>query len=159
MKSKTPIPIRLAAGLCVLLSAGSLQAQDILWEKSYGGKHSEYLFDAQPTPDYGFILAGSSLSQKTGNKTEAAAGDLDYWVWKMDEKGELDWQKAFGGSGADLLQAVRLTKDGGFILAGTSDSKKGDQKKDDGFGKEDFWIIKLNAKGGEQWQRTIGGAG
>ncbi|TPD73710.1 hypothetical protein FJA49_00530, partial [Flavobacterium microcysteis] len=47
---------------CVLLSAGSLQAQDILWEKSYGGNHSEYLFDAQPTPDYGFILAGSSLS-------------------------------------------------------------------------------------------------
>lgn len=160
MTLKKNFPARLAvAGLCAMLCTGALQAQDILWEKSYGGKHSEYLFDAQPTPDYGFILAGSSLSQKTGNKTEEAAGDLDYWVWKMDEKGELDWQKAFGGSGADLLQAVRLTKDGGFILAGTSDSKKGDQKKDDGFGKEDFWIIKLNAKGGEQWQRTIGGSG
>ncbi|MEZ0007298.1 hypothetical protein ABH942_002677, partial [Flavobacterium sp. 28YEA47A] len=76
---------------CTLLFNVFLHAQDILWEKSYGGKHSEYLFDAQPTPDYGFILAGSSLSQKTGNKTEEAAGDLDYWVWKMDEKGELDW--------------------------------------------------------------------
>ena len=159
MNPINPFPARLVAGLCFLLSTGTLKAQDILWEKSYGGKHSEYLFDAQPTPDYGFILAGSSLSKKTGNKTEEAAGDLDYWVWKMDEKGELDWQKSFGGAGADLLQAVRLTRDGGFILAGTSDSKKGDHKKDDGFGKEDFWIIKLNAKGGEQWQRTIGGSG
>ena len=154
-----PSKARLMAAACALLSAGALQAQDILWEKSYGGKHSEYLFDAQPTPDYGFILAGSSLSKKTGNKTEEAAGDLDYWLWKMDEKGELDWQKSFGGAGADLLQAVRLTPDGGFILAGTSESAKGLQKKEDGYGKEDFWIIKLNAKGAEQWQRTIGGSG
>lgn len=62
-------------------------AQDILWEKSYGGKHADYLFDVIPTPDYGFILAGSSLSKKTGNKTDDNKGDLDYWVWKMDEKG------------------------------------------------------------------------
>ena len=39
-------------------------AQDILWEKSYGGKHADYLFDVIPTPDYGFILAGSSLYQQ-----------------------------------------------------------------------------------------------
>ncbi|PWJ99623.1 hypothetical protein BC749_1031, partial [Flavobacterium araucananum] len=34
-----------------------MQSQDILWEKSYGGIHADYLFDAQPTADYGFILA------------------------------------------------------------------------------------------------------
>lgn len=144
---------------CALLFNGLLHAQDILWEKSYGGKHSDYLFDAQPTPDYGFILAGSSLSKKTGNKTDDGNGDLDYYIWKMDEKGNLDWQKSFGGSGADLLQSIRLTKDGGFILAGTSDSQKGLHKKDSCRGHEDFWIIKLNAKGAEQWQRTIGGSG
>ncbi|UPQ80456.1 hypothetical protein M0M57_06355 [Flavobacterium azooxidireducens] len=60
-------------------------AQDILWEKSIGGKHADYLFDAVPTADYGFILAGSSLSGKTGKKTDANQGDLDYWLWKMDE--------------------------------------------------------------------------
>ncbi|WP_277016742.1 T9SS type A sorting domain-containing protein [Flavobacterium lindanitolerans] len=154
-----PFPARLAAGLCFLLSAGALNAQDILWEKSYGGKHSDYLFDAQPTPDYGFILAGSSLSKNTGNKTDDNNGNLDYFIWKMDEKGDLDWQKGFGGSGADLLQSIKLTPDGGFILAGTSNSPKGLHKKDDCKGLEDFWIIKLNAKGAEQWQRTIGGTG
>ena len=65
-------------------------SQDIIWEKSYGGKHADYLFDAQPTADYGFILAGSSLSDTTGNKEQENHGDLDFWIWKMKENGELD---------------------------------------------------------------------
>ncbi|SHI64835.1 Por secretion system C-terminal sorting domain-containing protein [Flavobacterium terrae] len=137
----------------------TMHAQDILWEKSYGGKHAEYLFDAIPTPDYGFILAGSSISNKNGNKSDNNKGDLDYWVWKMDERGGLDWQKSFGGSGTDLLQSIKLTNDGGFILAGTSTSNKSEDKKDNAYGDADFWIIKLDAKGGVMWQKTIGGTG
>ena len=136
-----------------------LFSQDILWERSYGGKHAEFLYDAIPTPDYGFLLAGSSISNKNGNKTETNKGDLDYWVWKMDEKGTPEWQKSYGGNGVDLLQSVQLTNDGGFILAGTSSSDKSGDKKENSKGKEDFWIIKLDAKGGEIWQRTIGGSG
>jgi hypothetical protein len=136
-----------------------LHSQEILWEKSYGGMHAEYLFDAQPTADYGFILAGSSLSDQTGNKTENNQGDLDYFVWKMDDKGDLDWQKSFGGSGFDLLQSIKNTRDGGFILAGTSSSCQGGQKKDSCKGNTDFWVIKLDAAGNEQWQKTIGGSG
>jgi hypothetical protein len=143
----------------LLLITTFSNAQDILWEKSYGGKHAEYLFDAQPTADYGFILAGSSISGKTGNKEDANKGDLDYWIWKMDEKGDLDWQKSFGGSGVDLLQSIQLTSDGGYILAGISNSKKGLDKHEDCKGNDDFWIIKLNAKGNELWQKTIGGSG
>ena len=134
-------------------------SQDILWEKSYGGKQADYLFDAQPTADYGFILAGSSLSKKSGNKTDDSKGDLDYWIWKMNEDGEFDWQKDLGESGSDILYSIKTTSDGGFILAGTSNSPKGDVKRDSCLGKEDFWIIKLDAKGGEIWQKTIGGSG
>ena len=134
-------------------------SQDILWEKSYGGIHADYLFDAQPTADYGFILAGSSVSDKTGNKTEDNHGDLDYWIWKMSEKGELEWQKSIGGNGFDLLQSIKNTNDGGFILAGTSSSGNSFQKKEESKGLSDFWVIKLDASGTEQWQRTIGGNG
>jgi hypothetical protein len=140
-------------------SITNLIAQDILWERSYGGKHAEFLYDAIPTADYGFILAGSSISSKNGNKSEANKGDLDYWIWKMDEKGNPEWQKSFGGSGIDILFSVKNTNDGGFILAGTSSSNKGFDKKENSRGQEDFWIIKLNAKGNEMWQRTIGGTG
>jgi len=143
----------------LLLSFCFAHSQDILWEKTYGGIHADYLFDAQPTADYGFILAGSSLSDKTGNKENNNNGDLDYWIWKMNENGGLDWQKSFGGSGFDLLQSVKNTRDGGFILAGTSNSPNDFHKKDYCKGGTDFWVIKLNAKGDEMWQRTIGGKG
>lgn len=136
-----------------------LSAQDILWEKSYGGVYSEYLFDAIATPDNGFILAGSSLSGKSGNKSSHNKGDLDYWIWKMDEKGNLEWQQSFGGGGSDFLQSISATADGGYILAGYSDSEIGEDKKDDGYGSTDYWIIKLNATGAEEWQKTIGGSG
>jgi hypothetical protein len=145
--------------LLILASSPSITAQKILWEKSLGGKHAEYLYDAIATPDYGFILAGSSLSDKNGSKDESNKGDLDYWLWKMDEKGNLEWQKSFGGNKVDLLQSVALTYDGGFILGGTSSSDKGTVKTDACKGQEDFWIIKLNAKGQEMWQKTIGGSG
>ena len=150
----------------LLLSTLSTFSQDILWEKSYGGKQADYLMDAIPTPDYGFILAGSSLSDKSGNKSENGMGDLDYWIWKMNEKGDLDWQKSFGGSGSDFLQSIKTISDGGFILAGTSNSSNENttqtsrnDKKEACRGGDDFWIIKLDAKGNEMWQKTIGGIG
>ena len=134
-------------------------SQDILWEKSCGGQHAEFLYDALPTADYGFILAGSSLSNKNGNKQDNSKGDLDYWIWKLNEKGVLEWQKSFGGSGVDLLQSVQNTTDGGFILAGTSTSNSGGDKLENSKGQEDFWILKLDAKGNQLWQKTIGGSG
>lgn len=159
MKRFSSFLMHFAVWVLLLCPFGSVFSQDILWEKSYGGKHAEYLFDAIPTPDYGFILAGSSLSKKTGNKTEDNRGDLDYWVWKMDEHGELDWQKSFGGAGQDMLYSVILTNDGGYLLAGSSESNEGLDKKETCRGNSDFWIVKLNAKGIEEWQKTIGGNG
>lgn len=159
MRTTTFFFIRNRLLIIFFLCFTPLFAQDILWEKSYGGKHAEYLYDAIPTPDYGFILAGSSLSGKNGNKDEKNNGDLDYFLWKMNERGDLDWQKSFGGNKVDLLQSIALTCDGGFILGGTSNSDKGLDKKYESLGQEDFWIIKLDAKGGELWQKTIGGNG
>lgn len=146
--------------LVVLLCCNtSLVAQKILWEKSVGGKHSEHLLDAIPTADYGFILAGSSLSSKSGSIAGTNQGDLDYWIWKMDEQGGMVWQKSFGGDGMDLLQKVKATPDGGWILAGTTTSKKSGDKTQEGFGLEDIWIIKLDATGNQEWQQTYGGVG
>jgi hypothetical protein len=138
-------------------------SQKIQWEKSYGGKNSEYLIDVLPTADYGFIIAGSSLSSKSGNKSDENKGDFDYWIWKMDENGNPEWQKSFGGYNLDFLQSLKNTNDGGFILAGNSNSSNEiknslkNDKKEICRGGDDFWIIKLNAQGNEEWQKTIGG--
>lgn len=137
----------------------SLVGQEIMWEKSFGGEHAEYLSDMQPSADFGFILGGSTLSGKTGGKSTRGGGNLDYWVCKMSEKGDFEWERNYGESGSDFMQGLVLTNDGGSMLYGTSDSEVGDTKKDSCRGIEDFWILKLNAKGDIQWQRTIGGSG
>ncbi|NBW28090.1 MAG: hypothetical protein EBR38_05935 [Flavobacteriaceae bacterium] len=71
--------------LFTLLTSITSYSQNILWEKSFGGKQAEYLLDAIPTPDYGFILAGSSLSDKSGNKEAARKGnnEMEYYYYKF----------------------------------------------------------------------------
>ncbi len=145
--------------IIIIFCGNIIYSQDLIWERSFGGRQADYLLDAQPTLDNGFILAGSSLSRKSGNKTEPGKGDLDYIITKMDENGKFEWQKSFGGSGTDILQSIELTSDGGYILAGMSNSPKSLDKKEEGFGGNDFWIIKLNALGREEWQQTLGGMG
>ena len=136
-----------------------LSAQDIQWQQVLGGVHSEYLYDLKATPDYGFLLIGSSFSEDSGNKTGKGKGDLDYFLWKMDESGKLEWQKTFGGSGSDYLYSASLTREGGYILGGSSDSPKSEDKKEESFGNMDFWILKLDPVGEEEWQLTLGGIG
>jgi hypothetical protein len=141
------------------LAFSTISAQKILWESSYGGKNAEFLFDVVPTADYGFILAGSTLSSKTGLVSHVNEGDLDYWIWKMDEHGKPEWNLSFGGDKMDLLKKVIRTHDGGLLLAGISSSGISGHKTEPNLGLEDVWLIKLDAAGKEEWQKTIGGKG
>jgi len=152
-----------------------IYSQEIQWQQVLGGIHSEYLYDLKATPDYGFLLAGSSFSGESGNKSDKGQGDLDYFLWKMDESGRMEWQKTFGGPGSDYLYSVGLTKEGGFILGGASASfdslpagghgaqepkaEDNGDKKEPGFGNMDYWILKIDPEGKEEWQVTLGGIG
>jgi hypothetical protein len=147
--------------LLMSLCAGSSYAQDqqVAYQSALGGNRQEYLFDAIPTSDSGFLIAGSTSSNRTGNMTQANNGDLDYWVCKMDAHNNLLWQKSYGGSNMDLLQSVKATSDGGYILAGISSSGKNGDKLHACQGSTDFWIVKIDNGGAIQWQNTIGGNG
>ena len=141
------------------VSAFSSYSQKVVWEKTIGGEHSEYLFDMVPTLDYGFLLAGSSLSDKSGLKSLKSQGNLDYFLWKMDKNGEEEWQLSFGGEGQDILKSIYPTADMGYILGGYSDSGKSETKLSENKGKNDIWIIKINARGDQEWQQSYGGDG
>lgn len=134
-------------------------AQKVKWEQTLGGSHSEYLFDMIPTADYGFLLAGSSLSGKEGDLKSAKRGNIDAWLWKMKEDGSQEWQYRLGGDGNDYLHSVCHTYDGGFLLGITSTSGKSGDKTQANKGKEDLWIVKLNAAKQIEWQTAIGGTG
>ena len=71
---------------------------------------------------------------------------------------DIQWDKSFGGTGYDYLNSLQQTSDGGYIIGGYSDSGKSDTKTDDGFGSSDYWVVKLDANGVRQWDKSFGGS-
>jgi hypothetical protein len=134
-------------------------AGEIVWQRDVGGSSDEFFSTILQTSDGGFMLAGYSSSGISGNKNEINQGGTDYWVVKFNSSGIPQWQKDIGGSADDILNSVVQTPDGGYLLGGTSYSGISGDKTEAliGVGYPDYWIVKLNATGGIEWQNTIGG--
>jgi hypothetical protein len=79
---------------------------------------------------------------------------MDY---EINDKGNLLWQKAFGGSEGDFGYSVEQTPDGGYIINGGASSNNGDVTGN--HGNEDLWVLKTDASGNLQWQSALGGSG
>ncbi|UCE36182.1 MAG: hypothetical protein JSW00_11610, partial [Thermoplasmata archaeon] len=118
-------------------------AGDIEWQRAYGGSDEDWANSIQQTSDGGYVVAGIT--------TSFGAGDYDYWILKLSASGDIEWQRAYGGSNFDSAQAIQQTIDGGFIVAGYTLSF--------GAGGDDIWILKLTQLGDIEWQRTYGGLG
>ncbi len=129
----------------------------IEWDKTFGGNSNDYLYSLQQTTDGGYILGGYSSSVIGGDKTEKNRGSYDYWVVKIDANGAKQWDRTIGGSSTDFLYSLQQTTDGGYILGGYSVSEMSGEKTENSKGFYDYWVVKLNANGTKQWDRTIGG--
>jgi len=110
------------------------------WSRTFGGSNWDKVKSVQQTMDGGYILAGYTDSYGTGN--------YDAWLIKTNVDGVEQWSQTFGGSNWDEIKSVQQTMDGGYILAGYTNSY--------GAGNYDFWLIKTNPKGIEQWSQTFG---
>jgi hypothetical protein len=128
------------------------------WDRRFGGTAPDICSVVQQTPDGGYILGGTSASGIGGDKTEGSRGGFDYWIVKVDATGNKQWDRRFGGSANDNLTALRATPDGGYILAGFSASPAGGDKTHGSRGDSDYWIVKTDAQGRKQWDRTLGGS-
>ena len=113
----------------------------MIWNKSYGGVAAEEGSMVQQTIDGGYILIGYTVSYGSGSS--------DIWLIKTDAEGNQLWAKTYGGGGNDLSRAVQQTSDGGYIIGGQTQSF--------GSGGDDIWVIKTDASGNIQWQKTFGG--
>lgn len=128
---------------------------DIQWKKTLGGSSEDYAFSINQTSDGGYIVAGSTKFSFTGG-IPGNHGDYDFWVVKLNATGNIEWQKALGGSGADNALEIQQTLDGGFIVAGDSNSNNGNLTSNNG--SCDAWIVKLDTTGNIEWQKNYGGS-
>lgn len=126
----------------------------IQWQRTLGGTNDDNATSIRATNDGGYITIGSTIS----NNGDVAVnnGFVDYWVAKLDASGNIQWQKALGGSKSDVGYTIEQTVDGGYILAGYADSNDG--QVTDNHGYTDFWVIKLDASGNIKWQKALGGS-
>ncbi len=128
------------------------------WDKTFGGKANDNLTCMLKLSD-GYLLGGYSNSNLADDKTDGSKGGADYWVIKIDNKGNKIWDKTFGGSGNDYLQTMLSPDDGKTIfLGGTSNSKADSDKSANSNGGADYWVIKIDNKGNKKWDKTIGDA-
>jgi hypothetical protein len=115
---------------------------NMVWEKTYGGNDYDIAFSIQQTSDGGYIVAGRTNSFGTG--------DWDVYVIKLDENGNMVWEKTYGGNDYDIAFSIKQTKDGGYIVAGGT--------KSFGAGRADVYVIKLDENGNKIWEKTYGGS-
>jgi hypothetical protein len=115
---------------------------NVSWQKTYGGADDDDARSIQQTSDGGFVVAGYAES--------FGAGGYDFWILKLDASGNVTWQKTYGGGSKDVAESIQQTLDGGYVVAGYTESF--------GAGWSDVWVLKLDASGTVQWQKTYGGS-
>ena len=129
----------------------------LTWDRVYGGVGEDSLAKMIPAHDGGYLLAGSSDSNISHDKTEASRGGKDFWLVKIDEGGDVLWDKRYGGSEDDNCSGIIPTADGNYLLYGASVSPADGDKTQGLQGSNDFWIIKIDENGSKIWDKRYGG--
>ena len=114
---------------------------DTLWTRTYGGTSGDAGNWVATTSDAGYVITGYTWS--------FGAGNSDVYLVKTDAAGDTVWTRAFGGASGDEGYSVQQTIDGGYVVAGVTNSF--------GAGIADVYLIKTDAAGDTVWTRTYGG--
>lgn len=129
---------------------------NIIWQKTIGSYQpvgADNFKKICRTSDNYYIMCGMASAGDGDIPKFQGLGDV--WVLKIDDSGNIIWNKTYGGSGAEVGQVVTPTKDGGCIVGAYSTSKDGDVSSNNG--QEDIWVFKLTQQGSLEWQKNYGG--
>ncbi len=133
----------MGVGIAAISAMAQPQPPDTVWTKAFGGTATDRGYFALQTADGGFALAG--YTQCYG------AGGSDYYLVKTDADGDTLWTRTYGGTATDESYCLQQTADRGFAIFGRSNSF--------GAGSYDYYLIKTDSMGSQQWVGTYGGTG
>ena len=131
-----------ALTIVILMCVAAFAQPDTLWTKTFGGAGNDNGRSVKQTMDGGYIIVGYTDYE--------GFGSTDMYLIKSDQNGDTLWTQTFGGSYSDFGSSVQQTTDGGYIVAGSTQSY--------GAGSRDVWLIKTDANGNEDWYQTFGGS-
>ncbi|WP_339664938.1 hypothetical protein [Maribacter arcticus] len=142
-----------------------LDAQGNLeWETSYGFSGHDHSYDILEASQGGYFFTGflDITSARADGNTEkgnslTSHGVGEFWGTKIDEEGTVQWRGYFGGTNNDRAHGVVQTKDGGFVMAGFTESDDFDISNTNG--SYDFWVVKVDSFGNLIWEKSFGGEG
>ncbi|SDI31207.1 T9SS type A sorting domain-containing protein [Chryseobacterium jejuense] len=146
---------KIASAYLICFATG-LFAQEILWQKDIKSSTQDFLSQVTTTIDQQYLITGSSIQSDKLQQGNKQNNGYDFHLIKLNQQGEQAWEKYFSGNNHDYLSGAVTTQDGGFLVAGTTYSGKGLDKKDDSNGGSDIWLIRINEFGDELWQKTLG---
>jgi len=124
------------------------------WQANYGGSNHEDARDVLATADGGYVVVGQTASED--GQVTGLHGSSDYWVLKLSSNGDIEWEKTLGGSGSEFGYAIEQTADGGYYVAGGSQSSNGDVSGN--YGGVDYWVVRLSPTGDIIWENHYGGS-
>ncbi len=130
---------------------------NLQWDKTLGGTLSDNLSDVAKTADGGFLVGGTSTSGIGGDKTQAnySGSYGDWWIIKIDALGNKVWDKVYGGIAADDIKKIVQAADNGYLISGISNSPISGDKTESNLGAIQGWLVKIDAAGQKQWNKTI----
>lgn len=121
----------------------------LIWEKTLGGSDHDYAQSVQQTTDGGYIIAGYSSS--TDGDISQNIGNDDFWVVKLDDTGNLLWEKSLGSLEEDRAYSIHQTTDGGYLVGGYTNPNTGNSGN--------YLMIRIDDTGNLLWQKELGGTG
>jgi hypothetical protein len=137
----------------VKLDAGG----NIQWQKCLGGSDYEVAYSIIQTSDKGYVITGLTASNDGDVSGNHNPGYYDLWVAKLNSAGNILWQHCYGGTFGEEGKQVIQTSDGGYAIAGFTNSVDGDITGFHG-GNWDVWILRLNPDGTLLWEKCFGGS-
>ena len=113
------------------------------WDKDFGGTDDEF-GNVFQTTDGGYLMAGTSYSPISGNKTEVNLGQQQSWIVKTDSLGNMQWDKTIFTLGHDEAGLAIQSKDGCYVIANYTQGGIGGYKTQPSWNNStDYWIIKF----------------
>lgn len=120
----------------------------LIWSNIFTGELESMALAIEPTADGGFILTGNIGSWSPGMIDLVGNGSEDLILLKLDQNGNVLWEKRFGGSYEDCGYSVIEVSGGGFLATGSSWSA------DDGW---DVYLVRTDDAGNLLWESRFGG--